>query len=88
MNIQIQMYNVKQFHQQALLLSSSKACCICLRQINMNYFIDNIHLRDIVYCKVDELFMSYCITEQMLKERFIRVNSYKFVIIEDWYVIV
>jgi len=58
-DVQVQMYNVKQFERQTLQLLNCKVCCICLQQVDMNYFIDNIHIGDAVYCKVNDLFISY-----------------------------
>ena len=63
-----------------------EGCCILLCCITVQYFMNNIWVGDTVYCIVDDEFEPFIITQQILKERFIRIADSKFVIIDDWFI--
>lgn len=88
MNLQLKLYNIKQFNTQALQLLDCKACLVLTRNINLQYFLNSIHTGDIIFYLDNDLFTSFCITEQVLKDRHIRLPESRFIIIDDWYVLV
>jgi len=87
MNQQLKLYNSKQFNAQALQLLDCKACLVLMRNINLQYFLNSIHIGDTIFYLDNDLFTSFCITEQVLKDRHIRLTKGRFIIIDDWYVL-